>query len=693
MELTNFLPFFEWKNRIINSEHSYIKSNKKITYLNEPCSFDIETSSYYNQNGEKRACAYAFMIGVNKCYYLARTYNDLLNAFSFISKHFSDHKVIIYVHNLAYEFQFIRKWVDVKKCFAIKERKPLYFEFDNLIFKCSYLLSGLSLENIGKQIGVEKQTGKLDYRKIRHSNTPLTYGEKLYCLYDLKVVDTYIETQIKEFNGICYIPYTKTGKVRKHIKLQCFYGGKKSHRKNCNKYFKIFRRKMEGLTLTVECYEQLKKAFQGGFTHSNPFNTNVNMHKVTSYDLTSAYPAVMFRYKFPMSAPFKKVCKSEKEFRECLNEYCCVFTIQYNQLDIKRIVDFPISESKCVITGKRILSNGRVVSAEQCVTTITEQDFKVIERFYNYDSFKVCDMYCFKKGYLPYEFINAMLDLYQKKTELKGVSDREDYYLNIKEMLNSFFGMCVTDISREQNTYENGEWTVKCGDVKKDIDKYNNDRMRYLYYAWGVWITAHNRRVLFQAIDHLGEDYVYADTDSVKFLNGDKHKTFFDEYNAEIIRFNNDLCDLLGYDRDKLNPTTIKGVKKPLGVWENEGTYDIFKTLGAKRYMVLKDGELSFTVSGCSKKTAIPYLIEKYGKYGALSVFTDDMYIPSSHTSKMTHTYIDEDFTESLTDYLGNTMEVHEKSYIHLEPCEFSLSISNEFVKYINGIRTEVDMV
>ena len=76
------------------------------------------------------------------------------------------------------------------------------------------MLSGLSLENLGKQIGVAKQTGKLDYRKIRHSQTPLTYSEKLYCLYDLKVVDAYIKTQIKEYNGICYIPLTKTGKVR-----------------------------------------------------------------------------------------------------------------------------------------------------------------------------------------------------------------------------------------------------------------------------------------------------------------------------------------------------------------------------------------------------------------------------------------------------------------------------------------------
>lgn len=684
---TSFLPFFEWVNRIEKEEHKFIISNKKISFLNEPCSFDIETSSYYNENGEKRATTYALMISVNEHYYLARTYEEMLKAFNFIIDFFKEHKVIIYVHNLGYELQFIRKWVDIKKLFAAKERKPLYFEVDNLIFKCSYMLSGLSLENLGKQIGVAKQTGKLDYRKIRHSESPLTYSEKLYCLYDLKVVDAYIKTQIKEYNGICYIPLTKTGKVRKHIKLCCFYGGKKSHKKNCSKYFVRFRKKMKNLTLTPECYEQLKKAFQGGFTHSNPFNTGIKLYNVCSYDLTSAYPAVMFRYMFPMSAPQKVECKNKEEFLKTLNKYCCVFSICYENLRTISNIDYPLSENKCDIKKNITVSNGRIVSADMVETTITEQDFKIFEKFYNYDNFRVRDMYVFKKGYLPFEFINAMLDLYQQKTELKGVEDKEDFYLNVKEMLNSFFGMCVTDISRDNFVYKNNEWSIEKGDIKKNIEKYNNDKMRYLFYAWGVWITAYNRKVLFQAIYELGQDYVYSDTDSVKFVNKKAHEKYFEDYNREIIRMNEEICEKLGYDKNKLFPKTIKGIVKPLGVWEYEGTYQVFKTLGAKRYMTMKDYKISFTVAGCSKKTAVPYLCRKYGKYKVFDKFDNGLYIPSNATSKMTHTYIDEGFEEELTDYLGNTMTVEEKSYIHLEPCEFSLSISKEFLAYLKNCK------
>ena len=56
------------------------------------------------------------------------------------------------------------------------------------------------------------------------------------------------------------------------------------------------------------------------------------------------------------------------------------------------------------------------------------------------------------------------------------------------------------------------------------------------------------------------------------------------------------------------------------------------------------------------------------------------MYIPENYTGKMTHTYIDDEFIDVFTDYNGVSAEVHEKSFIHLEPCEFEMSISFKFL-------------
>ena len=138
-------------------------------------------------------------------------------------------------------------------------------------------------------------------------------------------------------------------------------------------------------------------------------------------------------------------------------------------------------------------------------------------------------------------------------------------------------------------------------------------------------------------------------------------------------------------------PCTIKGKPKQLGVWDDEGAYDLFKTLGAKRYMVAKpkiltldDGttyDLSITVAGVNKYTAVPYLINNYKN--PFEIFTENLVIPKEYTGKLTHTYLDEPQSGILTDYLGNEFEFEEYSSTHLEPAEYSLSITQEYLDYI----------
>lgn len=100
------------------------------------------------------------------------------------------------------------------------------------------------------------------------------------------------------------------------------------------------------------------------------------------------------------------------------------------------------------------------MSADKIKTVITEQDFMTIKEFYNIGDIKILTIYRYIKNYLPTEFIKAILDLYKIKTELKGVDNRETEYLNSKEMLNSEYGMTVTDILRDTIEYKNDEWGI-----------------------------------------------------------------------------------------------------------------------------------------------------------------------------------------------------------------------------------------
>ena len=124
----------------------------------------------------------------------------------------------------------------------------------------------------------------------------------------------------------------------------------------------------------------------------------------------------------------------------------------------------------------------------------------------------------------------VLIKLYQDKTTLKGVEGKEQEYQHAKGLLNSTFGMCCTDISKDLVTYIDN-WDVEKADISENLKKYNNSPKRFLFYPWGIFICALARRNLWSGILEFGNDYVYADTDSIKCMNIDKHLKYITEYN------------------------------------------------------------------------------------------------------------------------------------------------------------------
>lgn len=455
-----------------------------------------------------------------------------------------------------------------------------------------------------------------------------------------------------------------------------------------------YRKLIKRLTVDEDEYTQLKRAFQGGFTHANSMWVNEiitesDYGKIYSMDFTSSYPYVLLSEQFPMGKAKRVKVKSDAQLDKLLKNYCCLFDLELWKVKPKKFNENYISQSRCSHLERGVINNGRVSSADYLCTTVTEQDFEIIKEYYSVEGYAVRNMVVYDKGYLPINFIKAMLNLYQKKTELKGVEGKEVEYLNSKEQLNSMYGMCVTDICRPEIVYSE-EWEKNVPDFKEAISKNNKSRKRFLFYPWGVWVTAYARRNLFKAISELGDDYIYSDTDSVKFLNLDAHKQFFDNYNQEVFKRLNSIASNRGLNFAQMAPFTKDGKQKMIGVWDYEGYYTMFKTLGAKRYMVVKDNKLSLTVSGLNKRTAIPYLFDKYVTVENIFKHFDlGLYIPSKFTGKLTHTYIDEPFETFVRDYKGVIAKVSEQSYVHLEPAEFSLDIADEFIKFLQGGRDE----
>lgn len=671
------------------------KNNK--TYINIESGFDIESTSTYIDEDEKVAFMYAWVFGIKDENYMfhGRTWEEFLLLCKHLKEYFNlgkDRVLVCYVHNLAFEFQFMRKYFEWEEVFSVDSRKPIKaLSSMGIEFRDSLILSGYSLENLAKNLTshtIEKKVGSLDYSLIRHSETELTEEEWSYIKHDVLIVLYYINEQIAMYGDVARVPLTNTGRVRDFVRRNCYFTDK-SHKKSSRNKFLSYKELMEDLQLDEETYNVCRTAFQGGYVHANASKANKVIEDVTSIDFNSSYPAVMVSEKFPMSKPIKVKKGSGFNFKEALKKYNMIFTVRFK--DIISSVDYEnyISESHCQHIVNPITNNGRVFSADELVMTITEVDFNIIQKVYTWENMQLADVYIFHKGYLPKPIVESVIKLYEDKTTLKGVEGMEAEYQVAKGMLNAVYGMSVTDIAKENNVYEE-EWDVKDTDLDAMIESYNDNKKRFLYYPWGVFISAYARRNLWYGITAVGDDYIYSDTDAIKFTNYDKHIKFINKYNELITKKVKAMCEHYNLDYNRLAPMTKEGVRKPIGVWELDGHYSKFKTLGAKRYLVEHKGsqELELTVSGLGKDEGISYLKKQFGSNDeVLEGFDDELHIPADATGKMVHTYIDHLCVMDVVDHNGVEAEVKVKSGVHLENEEFNLSMTDEYIKFINNLK------
>ena len=717
----NFYTNADWK--IISESlkgcwvQSTKKRDKKAFFCNSAMAFDIETSSFKvlekDEKGEdivlKRGCMYLWQFGICDEVYYGRTYDDLYTFLDSLKKALklsAKRKVIVYVHNLAFDFQFIRSHFHVSEIFAREERKVMYAEIDEcIVFKCSYILTNKSLDMLSEETETKKLIGDLDYELLRTPDTKLTEPEKRYAENDVKILLEYITKQIEKEKSIVNIPLTSTGYVRRYYlnKLQ-------------NSNFQEYKKKYNPvIRLDYKTFKALEKAFAGGYTHANYINTGTIQEKVKSIDFTSSYPFVIVSQKFPVKKFQHIKIQKKTQFERLISEKACVFEIIFEKIEAKTSIT-TISKSKCSFLKKdddstetyekeAVTDNGRLVYAEYVSLWLTDIDFEVIKKFYNIGDYVISDFYCSEYGYLPKELIECVLELYRDKTTLKGVEGKEEEYQLLKALLNSMYGMCVTNplaYDIEYDDFKGWKTLDEISDdeaaekLKKSVESYSS----VLSFAWGVWITAHARKNLLEMVKIIGDDVIYCDTDSIKYKNHEKYEKNITEYNDILFKQAIETCKHYKLDEKMLSPCDIKGDIHPIGIFTDEGVYEYFKTLGSKRYISCKKGVISLTVSGVNKKEFYKYLVKLFGgeivKKGykvnneteMLKIFNmfefyfmgEGFDIPADYTGKLTHFYGDTPFSCTVTDYQGHKSLIEEKSYVHLEKQPFQMSTEQDFL-------------
>ncbi len=659
------------------------KNKRTIEYLNEAIAFDTETTSY-KFNDEKLAWVYVWSLAIEDRVIIGRNlseFSDWIEEMKEVYYLNENRRIAVYVHNLPFDFSFLSGYFDITEVFAIDRNKPIKCLLNGVCeLRCSYALTGKSLDTLAKELGMKKLIGDLDYTKTRTSETTLTEKEIGYVKEDVRILRAYIEKKIEEEKTITRIPLTKTGYVRREMRRKC----------NSKENYTNYRCLMNYLSLSSSEYLLCKRAFMGGFTHANSKYVGEVIENVGANDFTSSYPYVMCSEMFPMSRGFKVEIESIDDFIKLRENYCLIMDIQMEGIMLKHnIPDCPLSFSKCRNIKLPIVNNGRIYQAEYLETSCTDIDLVLFLKTYDIDYIAVTTAYAYVKNYLPKPIIETTLEFYEGKTKLKNVEGSEDEYVRLKENVNSVYGMMVTDIVRENNIYDDsvdGKWKIEEPNLDEEIKKYNKSKNRCTFYPWGIFITAYARRNLWLMILEEGEDYIYSDTDSTKMKNKEKHINYFNQYNKEVEVKLNKMCEYHGIDKSKYKPKDINGKEHCLGVFDDEKPYKYFKTLGAKRYMVeYENGERAITIAGLGKKKGLQFL-EKDGK-NPFEEFKDGLIVPAEDTGKMCHTYLYKEVELDIEDCYGVISKVHTYGGCHLEPTQFSLGLTDDFLRFLNGQR------
>ena len=601
---------------VLHRRKSSKRTTEKFDILDCCCAFDIES---YNRDDLRQSIMYIWQFQIDyDVTVFGRTWEEFFEMLRDIVDHLPKKTtLVVFVHNLSYEFQFLKAFYDfdISEVFATDRRKVLYCTMyeKRIEFRCSYRLSNMSLKDFTRKYHVKhSKLTDFDYDVPRYWFSALTIEEIRYCQNDvLGLVEAVRALLVSEDETLLSVPLTSTGFIRKQLKKIV--------------YENLGYNYAQPFFPSPELYKIMRRAFRGGDTHCNRYYVNDILYGLSSVDRSSSYPDVLCNGEFPIE-PLKKVeMQIDREYLEKLIKVRNrAILMECTLTDVKLKNPFwgspYISKDKSynIIDGK--VYNGRILSAKSLTCCLTEIDYLIIADTYNFE-IEIKQWYKASKGKLPRCIVDFIIQQYKYKTELKGLAGEfnETLYMKSKNRLNGIYGLFATAPIKEAIEYLAEDRDFHYDMHTSEAELYEKCKKSYwLPYQFGVWTTALARMELYRGVCIASakqgnlydfSDYVYSDTDSVKYIGN----VDFSEYNAEKIR-NSTASGAYAVD--------AKGKTHYMGVYEVEAdhTLEEFKSCGSKKYAYRIDGKLHVTIAGVDKKKGAAEL----EKRGGLEVLQDD---------------------------------------------------------------------
>lgn len=665
------------------------RSNQRTRTRRDVVALDIETTTEDVPGEGMISYIYQWQVCAAGTVIFGRTAEDLASFLSALAGELNGDRVLVYVHNLGYEWQFLAQYIErdlgLDKSLFINPRKPLFVRtLAGLEFRDSYRLSGKSLEAFSKGCPHEKLPEALDYRAIRRPWDALTPSEESYCLRDALGLWEAVERQFDAFSdNPATVPLTMTGYTRRYMK-QILRGSSRYHA-----HLRDWMLPKAAFSVAHECG-------RGGNTHANRRHTGDVLHQMGGADIQSSYPAQIMLRPYPVGKPFEygATVTSAKQLYDIISVgYMFFGRFRFTNVRMKNrhpIPDIPLS--KCLVPAKgAALDNGRVLSADEVIISLTSIDFEILDSMYSYDEIRGVDVWLSELKPLPKVYRDAVFAKFADKSILKhsgtDTEEKRRAYDLSKVIVNGIFGMAYMNPVRDDVVFNPADMSYQIAPSRfDDMTEAEFTKLQRNYpwsYLWGLWTSALGRRQLHEGIQAVGfSNVVYCDTDSIKFLGG-RFPDALSRINEEIRQ----RAEELGYI------ASVDGAEFVPGIWEDESggasfLYDEFRTLGAKKYAyTLADGTFKTVVSGVGKKegpAAFKALAKEQG-IRPIEAFAKGAYIADAGGFKASYDYHD------IRTVTIEGRPVPAASCIVAEQRDYTIDITSEYENLVAWLHRDED--
>lgn len=327
----------------------------------------------------------------------------------------------------------------------------------------------------------------------------------------------------------------------------------------------------------IDTYEFYDNYWLGGMAFYNPFSKDAVLSNICSFDKKSCHLASMVFEKFPLT-DFEEIdLQYWKEVQEDFDN--TAFIAQFLFKDLSQKPESTMSQDVIGRFGHPDLDGNWLI-------TINEVDWKWFKEEFEWREAYICGLKIAQKSFLPKNFIQSLLVLYEEKELYKKEDIRRTFAKQCTELP---YGQSIkkTTYLYEGRLDEEGNVVIEASDEKtslKEIRKVLEKRLMPMQL--GVWTVAYSRLDIWKATKLAGaKETIYCDTDCIKTTRSREFQTTLNEEIEQKAKA-----------AQKRFPSLV--IPQNLGRWTFEYCADEFIVAGIKWYAYSVDNKIHFKAAG-----------------------------------------------------------------------------------------------